>query len=106
MDLLPHHWQTKWMLGKVYQTINEHAKDLQLFEEALHQEKANSDVAREASIAAMDAGDVERALTYSLEAITRLPNSAGLMCNHAVNLMVADKDQAAIEWIEKALEWI
>ncbi|MDO1449169.1 hypothetical protein Q0590_36375 [Rhodocytophaga aerolata] len=76
---------------------------MQLFEDALAIEKLNPDVAREASIAAIDAGHVELAVNYSLEAIKRLPTDSGLMCNHAINLMVAGKDKEALEWIEKAL---
>ncbi|MFC5537763.1 tetratricopeptide repeat protein, partial [Rhodocytophaga aerolata] len=59
LELIPNHWQTKWLLGKLYQSINEHAKAMQLFEDALAIEKLNPDVAREASIAAIDAGHVE-----------------------------------------------
>ena len=52
----------------------------------------------------MDSGNVELAVEYSQEAISREPNDAGLYCNHAVNLMVLGNDSAAKTAIEKAME--
>ncbi len=104
LELIPNHWQTKWLLAKVYQTIAEPSKALQLFKEAMQIEKLNSDIAREASISAMDAGEVELAIKYSLDAIHRQPDNAGLICNHAINLMISGHDNEALEWIERAIE--
>jgi len=59
---------------------------------------------REASISAMDLGNIPLALQYSLEALHRNPKDAGLYCNHAVNLMVSGNDEEAKKYIGKAIE--
>ena len=102
--LIPDHWQTNWLIAKVYQTISENVKALEYFEIAMSIEKNNPDLPREASISAMDSGNIELAIKYSLEAINREPNDSGLYCNHALNLMVLGNDNEAINWIKKAIE--
>jgi len=104
LEILPNHWQTKWLLAKLFQAINQPVKALNYFEEALDIEDSNCDIAREASISAMDAGYTILAVKYSLEAIKRQPNDAGLMCNHALNLIVNGNDKEAKSWILKAIE--
>lgn len=104
LKLIPNHWQTNWLIAKVYQAMSENEKALSHFEIAVKEEENNPDLPREASISAMDSGKVKLAVKYSLEAINREPNDAGLYCNHAVNLMVQGNDSEAINWIKKAIE--
>jgi tetratricopeptide (TPR) repeat protein len=104
LKLIPNHWQTNWLIAKIYQATSENEKALEHFEVAVEMEKTNPDLPREASISAMDIGKVEIAAKYSLEAINREPNDSGLYCNHAVNLMVFGKDSDALVYINKALE--
>ncbi|PKV48875.1 tetratricopeptide repeat protein [Aquimarina sp. MAR_2010_214] len=104
LNLIPNHWQTNWLIAKVYQAMSENKKALEHFEIAVRIEKTNPDLPREASISAMDFGNVKLAVKYSEEAINREPNDAGLYCNHAVNLMVLGNDDEAITYIEKAME--
>ena len=104
LNLIPRHWQTNWLIAKVYQVISENDKALKHFEIAIEEEKLNPDLPREASISAMDSGKVELAVKYSLEAINREPNNSGLFCNHAINLMILGNDNDAIEFITKAIE--
>ena len=103
LDLIPNHWQTNWLIAKVYQAMSENEKALEHFETAVKIEKTNPDLPREASISAMDSGNVKLAVEYSKEAIKREPNDAGLYCNHAVNLMVLGNDEEAKAHIEKAI---
>ena len=104
LSMIPNHWQTNWLIAKVYQAMSDNEKALKHFEKAIEIEKTNPDLPREASISAMDSGNVELAVEYSQEAISREPNDAGLYCNHAVNLMVLGNDNAAKANIEKAME--
>lgn len=103
LELIPNHWQTKWMLGKLYQVMGEHSMALSLFTEATNVENPNIDVIREASIAAMDAGNVELAVQFSAQALEIEPNDSELICNHAINLMIFKEDEKAIEFIKKAI---
>ncbi|MEZ4851188.1 MAG: tetratricopeptide repeat protein [Bacteroidia bacterium] len=104
VQLVPDHWPSMWLMAKLYQSLGESEKALLLFEDALELEKENPDIAREASISAMNAGKVEEAIKYSEEAINRAPENAGLMANHALNLLIAEKDHDALNWIKKAIE--
>jgi hypothetical protein len=104
LNLIPNHWQTNWLIAKVYQAIKENEKALIHFETAVEIQKTNPDLPREASISAMDSGNVELAVKYSQEAIIRNPEDSGLFCNHAVNLIVLGDDNKAIQYIEKAME--
>ena len=104
LSLVPNHWQTNWLIAKVYQALSENENALNHFKIALEIEKDNPNLPREASISAMDSGNIELAVKYSLEAINREPNDSGLYCNHALNLLVMEKDQDALKWIKKAME--
>ncbi|WP_299261817.1 hypothetical protein [uncultured Aquimarina sp.] len=104
LSMIPNHWQTNWLIAKVYQAMSDNEKALKHFEKAVKIEKTNPDLPREASITAMDSGNVELAVKYSQEAISREPNDVGLYCNHAVNLMILGNDNAAKTNIEKATE--
>lgn len=103
LKLIPNHWQTNWLIAKVYQAISENEKAVNHFQIAVEIERTNPDLPREASISAMNFGNVELAVKYSLEAINREPNDSGLYCNHAINLMVAGNDIDALEYIKKAI---
>lgn len=103
LALIPDHWQTNWLVAKVYQAMSEHEKALKYFEIAVEIERSNPDLPREASISAMDSGNVEAAVKYSQEAIRRDPNDAGLYCNHSVNLMVLGDDDEAVKFIGVAM---
>jgi Flp pilus assembly protein TadD len=103
LELVPEHWQTHWALGKAYQGLGEHATALASFAEAVRLQPQHPDVLREASIAAMDAGQPDLAAQYSDAALSINPDDAGLMCNHAINLLVTGDDLGATELIAKAL---
>lgn len=104
LTLLPDHWQTNWLIAKVYQAMSENLKALEYFENAVEKEKISPDLPREASITAMDSGNIELAVKYSKEAIKRNSNDSGLYCNHAINLMVMGDDKEALQFINKAME--
>ena len=41
LNLIPNHWQTNWLIAKVYQAVSENEKALNHFEIAVEIEKAN-----------------------------------------------------------------
>ncbi|KIX19812.1 hypothetical protein SY27_17330 [Flavobacterium sp. 316] len=104
LSMIPNHWQTNWLIAKVYQAMSENKKALNHFETAVKIEKTNPDLPREASISAMDSGNVKLAVEYSQEAINRESNDAGLYCNHALNLMVLGNDDKAKIYIDRAIK--
>lgn len=71
--------------------------------EAHRLEPTNPDVVREASIAAMDAGQPVIAARFSAAALALEPDNAGLLCNHAINLLVIEDDTMAAHLIAKAM---
>jgi Flp pilus assembly protein TadD len=103
LAMVPLHWQTHFALGKAHQGLGEHTTALACFAEAFRLQPQNPDVVREASIAAMDAGQPDLAVHYSGAALALCPDDAGLMCNHAINQLVTGDDLRATELIAKAL---
>ena len=100
----PDHWQSFWLMGKAYQALGESSRALENFTKAVELEDENPDVPREASISAMNCGEVDASVKYSAEALRRKPGDAGLMSNHALNLLVKGDDDEAKKWIIKAIE--
>lgn len=100
----PNHWQTLWLMGKGYQALGENSWAFSCFSKAVELEDENPDVPREASISAMNCGEVDASVKYSAEALRRKPGDAGLMSNHALNLLVKGDDNEAEKWIGKAIE--
>ena len=104
LEIAPDNWQAIWLLAKLYQAMGEGQVALNLFKKAMELEKENPDVAREASISAMEMGEVDLALEYSADAVRRGPEMVGLLSNHALYLTVAGRDDEAVSTIEKALK--
>ena len=65
-------WPAMWLLGKVHQRLGRYARGLDWFAAAHRVNPAHPDVAREASIAAMDAGRPELAVEFCERAVACL----------------------------------
>jgi tetratricopeptide (TPR) repeat protein len=89
LEINPSGWQSMWGLGKIHQRLGDHAKALDWFLKARLLEPDNPDVAREASICALDSGKVEQALALTEAALVANPTDAGLLANRALALMMA-----------------
>lgn len=103
LDLLPSYWPAHWFLGKTYQGLYQYREALASFEKASAIHPHQPDVLREASIAAVDAGDAALAAHYSGLALQESPQDTGLMGNHSINLLLNNQDATALQLIEKAL---
>ena len=103
LDKCPDHWQSMFGIAKALQRIGEHEKSLLLLENAMEVEKNNHFLALEASIEAVNLRDIEKALIHSEEAIKRAPQDFALLGNYALNLLVAGRDNEALDAIEKAM---
>jgi len=86
-----------WALGKIYQRLGDHERSYQWFLRARSLNPDQPDVAREAGLAAMDAGRVEEALELCLAAVHLSPDDLGLRCNLALAYLLAGDDSNALE---------
>ena len=103
LEILPNHWQSMVMMAKALQRLERHPEALEQLECAFKIELENHSIPMEASLEAMHIGDIEKALFYSEESLKRKPGDFALMGNHAMNLLVAKKDNDAQNFIDKAI---
>lgn len=104
LDIIPDHWQSMMLKAKALQRLERHSEALEQLEVAFQIEPDNHSIAMEASLEAMHLKDLDKAIYYSEESIKRKPNDFALLGNHAMNLLVAGKDQEAREAIDKAIK--
>jgi tetratricopeptide (TPR) repeat protein len=91
----PGNWAAMWLLGKAHQRLGEYARGLDWFARAHRVNPEQPDVAREAAIAAMDAGRPAEAVGYCERAIEANPDDPGLRANLAVALLFSGKPAEA-----------
>lgn len=103
LQMVPHHWPSMVMLGKAYQRLGDHVTALAWLERAYQLEPNNPSIPMEASLEAMQTGDIRKSLFYSEAALKLKPSDPALMGNHAMNLLIAEKDQEAKAFIDQAL---
>jgi tetratricopeptide (TPR) repeat protein len=99
----PQNWAVMWLLGKVYQRLGEYEHGLAWFSRAHRVHPDQPDVAREASIAAMDLGRPEEAIPFCERAIAANPEDPGLRANLAVALLFSGKPAEARAVAQEAL---
>lgn len=104
LDIIPNHWQSMMLIAKALQRLERHSEALEQLEAALKIELENHSIAVEASLEAMHLKDLNKAIQYSEESLKRKPNDFVLLGNHAMNLLIAEKDQEAKETIDKAIK--
>jgi tetratricopeptide (TPR) repeat protein len=103
LEIVPNHWQSMVLMAKAFQRLERHTEALEQLELAFYTEKENHTIPMEASLEAMHLKDLDKALYYSEESLKRKPNDFALMGNHAMNLLIAQKDDEAKEIIGKAI---
>lgn len=104
LEIIPSHWQSMVLMAKAFQRLERHSESLEQLELAFITDKENHTIPMEASLEAMHLKDIDKALYYSEESLKRKPNDFVLMGNHAMNLLVAQKNDEAKEMIEKAIK--
>lgn len=95
-------WSSMWAIGKIYQRLGKHDTAYQWFSKAFDCKPDHPDIAREAGLAAMDAGRVEDGLRFCLAAVAMKPEDPGLVCNLAIAYMMAGNDTEAIRCVTEA----
>jgi len=91
----PGNWAAMWLLGKVCQRFEAYERGLQWFARAHRVNPDQADVAREAAIAAMEAGRPEEAVAYCERAAAVKPEDAGLRANLALALLFSGRPAEA-----------
>jgi tetratricopeptide (TPR) repeat protein len=91
----PNNWAAMWLLGKVYQRLGDPTRGLEWFARAHRVNPDQPDVAREASIAAMETSRPQDAVAYCERAIETNPDDAGLRANLALALLFSGKPTEA-----------
>ncbi len=104
LEIAPDHWPSMTLMAKSLQRLNRHEEALQCLENAMTLEQENPFIAMEASLEAIFLKDIVKALRYSAESIKRSPGNIEVLGNHAMNSLIAGRDQEAKETIHKALE--
>ena len=104
LQIVPDHWQSMMLMAKAFQRLERHIEALEQLELAFKIEFENHSIPLEASLEAMHLNDFDKALFYSEESLKRKPNDFALLGNHAMNLLVAQKDIEAKITIEKAIK--
>jgi Flp pilus assembly protein TadD len=93
-----------WMLGKTVQRLGDERAAFDWFAKAWDLKPGNADVAREASLSAMNLGMGVMAVEYCEEALTIEPRNPGLLSNLALSQLLAGRPQDALETVREALE--
>jgi tetratricopeptide (TPR) repeat protein len=104
LAMVPNHWQSMVLMAKSLQRLERHTEALEQLESAFNIEMDNPTIPMEASLEAMHLNDLDKALYYSEESLKRKPNDFALLGNHAMNLLLAQRDLDAKTVIEKAIK--
>jgi Flp pilus assembly protein TadD len=100
----PNGWSSMWKLGKIHQRLGDQGAALGWFVQAHSLKPDQPDVAREASLAALDLGLISEALALSRAAVACRPEDPGLACNLALAYCLAGDDVEAVRWVTEAAE--
>ena len=96
-------WQSMWALGKIYQRLGDDREALSWFRRAFTINPKQPDVAREASLAAMNLGLGSEGVQFCLAAVDNEPNESGLVANLALAYLVNGDLPNALENAERAV---
>lgn len=99
----PGNWPAMWLLGKIYQRLDDYERGLEWFSRSHRVNPDHPDVAREAAIAAMELGRPVEAVGYCQRALEAEPDDPGLYANLALALLFSGKPTEAQATVREAL---
>jgi tetratricopeptide (TPR) repeat protein len=103
LRIYPKQYQSLFYPGKFYQKQNNYKKALLYFEELISSGRASYHIVQEASLMAMGLNQVEKAVAYSKQSLTKKPAGFVVPGNHPLNLLTAGFDFEASATIDKAI---
>ena len=104
LRMAPGHWQSMLFMAKSHQRLGDHEAALLWLEKAMQIETTSHTIPQEASIEAVHLNNIDKGILFSAEAIRRKPNDFALLGNHAMNLLIAGRDDDAKRTVELAIE--
>jgi tetratricopeptide (TPR) repeat protein len=103
LEIHPENWSVMWFLGKIYQRLGQPADALEWLAKAHALNPDQPDVAREASLSALDAGDYARAVEFGESALKAPPDDAALASNLALAYLLVRRLPDARRTVDAAL---
>ena len=103
LEMNPDNWSAMWLVGKVYQRFRNTSVALSWFERSAQINLSQPDVAREASICAMEIGRTEVAIAFAERAARIQPANPGLHANLALAYLLAGRVTDAQTAVRQAL---
>jgi Flp pilus assembly protein TadD len=103
LQLNPENWSAMWLMGKVHQRCHNRAEALSWFERAYQLNPSQPDVAREASMCAMDLGRHDAAISFAHRAVQIESTNSGLHANLALAYLLAGRISEAQAAVDQAL---
>jgi tetratricopeptide (TPR) repeat protein len=100
----PTNWSAFWLMGKAYQTLNDHQKAYNSFGKSYAIQKENPDVAREYMFECLELGKTDEAVPVAEHALNLKPTDAGLHANLALAYILAGRIADARSAIDKSLQ--
>lgn len=92
-----------WFIGKVHQRLGNTAEAFSWFEKSYHLNPAHPDIAREASLCAMEIGSHDAAIVFARRAAEIAPTNPGIQANLARAYLLAGRISDAEKTINRAL---
>jgi tetratricopeptide (TPR) repeat protein len=103
LRLEPAGWPALYVMGRIHRRLGEWHEALGCLAHAHALEPAHADVAREAGLAALDAGDGPTAVRYCVAATCLRPTDPALVANLALAYLIAGRTADAEEAIDRAI---
>ena len=103
LAIRPNNWAALWIMGKALQVAGKNAEALDAFARSHSINPQHPDIAREASISAMESSKFDVARSFAEAALQLKPEDPGLMANLALVLLLAQDPRAAKSQIERAI---
>ncbi|MDB6015830.1 MAG: hypothetical protein JWR19_319 [Pedosphaera sp.] len=103
LELKPENWPAMWLVGKIHQRLGDFNTALSWFERAYQENPSQPDVAREASMCAMNTGRHDVAIVFAHRATQIEPANAGLHANLALAYLQAGRISDAQASIERSI---
>lgn len=104
LEINPAGWQSMWAIGKIHQRLGCPEAAFLWFNRAHQVNPQQTDVAREAGLAALDLGKSKEALYLCKAAVQLAPDDAGLVANLAWAHLISGDVALAQKSIQQALE--
>jgi Flp pilus assembly protein TadD len=104
VQMNPESWPSLWAMGKIYQRLGNSEASLQVLKQAHQINPQQSDVAREAGLAALDCGVAADALKFCKVAVDLAPQDAGLVANLAWAHVISGDMKTAQSTIQQAVD--